>query len=509
MLIASSSGRPATLEAPPTMLIASSSGRPATVEAAELAAPGRPATVEAAELAAPGPRRDGKPRAPCTCFSLCSMAEIESFLDHIPSVVHSPRSPWHGYLRAVYRQPPPLPFALAALRFYYSNDQLYWPQTVEWPMSPCSQADGSRTMAGAKGASLGASGLKRSTPTSNKASSRLHRQERLEEEQRAAASRNFTDRRPRCPAAQCERWSWRAATGAALPNVTSASQAIGRDQLRAAVWFANRVGRSRGTLLLLRSEPPATRHDGGGHDLLRTSGFPRRRFWPGGSRLEVMRVNQPRGYEEGVIGYGLWFYAAPGSGMWLCTGEHALVLPHATDRFKLRAAWMTQVSAANRSAAVHDINAIRTRRKARDCFPLIAAALGFSTVQNVEGNHPLQGAAEVVSLAPSCMHAAAPIGTCPPRGLLSTGLPELHGGHGMQTCACDDAEPTLNCLGVASTQRMTQRPQQQRQHDTDHVAAESAPLVTQAIPPVLLEFGGSKSSTPWTFTRDNPCAGLV
>ena len=77
------------------------------------------------------------------------------------------------------------------------------------------------------------------------------------------------------------------------------------------------AGRSRGTLLLLRSEPfnaterraPAqsTRpHLWPLPSMMTSSGAPeinpRRRFWPSGSFVEVIRVNQPSMYEEGVNG---------------------------------------------------------------------------------------------------------------------------------------------------------------------------------------------------------------
>ena len=44
---------------------------------------------------------------------------------------------------------------------------------------------------------------------------------------------------------------------------------------------------------------------------------------------------------------GIWFYAAPGSGMWLCTGQRTLVLPQASDRPKLKAAWLEKVTEAS------------------------------------------------------------------------------------------------------------------------------------------------------------------
>ena len=145
---------------------------------------------------------------------------------------------------------------------------------------------------------------------------------------------------------------------------------------------------------------------------------------------------------------GIWFYAAPGSGMWLCTGQRTLVLPQASDRPKLKSAWLEKVTEASRSAAATDIRSLGDRKKGRDFFPLQAAALGYSTVQNLQGNYPLQGTAEIVAVSAGCMHGPEPIGTCPPRGLLTTGLPGRH-GHGMHPCMCDSAEPTLNCAGVA------------------------------------------------------------
>jgi hypothetical protein len=77
--------------------------------------------------------------------------------------------------------------------------------------------------------------------------------------------------------------------------------------------------------------------------------------------------------------------------MWLCTGQRTLVLPQASDRPKLKAAWLEKVTEASRSAAATDIRSLGDRKKGRDFFPLQAAALGYSTVQNLQGNYPLQG----------------------------------------------------------------------------------------------------------------------
>jgi hypothetical protein len=74
--------------------------------------------------------------APCTCFSLCTQSQAELFLRHLPTLVENASSPWFGYLTAVYRRRPALPFNLSALNFFYHRHQR-WPAEVEWPMSTC------------------------------------------------------------------------------------------------------------------------------------------------------------------------------------------------------------------------------------------------------------------------------------------------------------------------------------------------------------------------------------
>jgi len=439
----------------------------------------------------------GPPTQQCTCFSLCSMGEVDAFLDAIPASVHSQHSPWYGYLSAVYRQEElPLPFSLASLRFFYSNDPSYWPQEIEWPMAPCSPGKGVQHAARHSTTWVlrgNASSTRTFSAPSSSAVSNVHS-------------------RARCSDSECERWTWRAAQNG--HSSTSALRTLGRQHLRGSIWFANRAGRSRGSLLLLHTEPPSTSD---GREPIHVWPLPRaaeaptalhRRFWPSGSMLEVIRVSQPRAYEEGVNSYGIWYYAAPGSGMWLCTGERTLVLPRATDRPKLRTIWLKQVSAANRAAAAYDIGVISARRKARDCFPLMAAALGYTTVQNLEGNHPLQGATEVISLEPHSMHGDSPVRACPPQGMLSTGLPEQAGGSGVQSCECDDGEPTSNCLHVASQRHHGAHSDLRKIHSEGLPSKAASSPSSSTIGPVLVS-DARTWTYPWTPIRENPCAGLV
>ena len=74
----------------------------------------------------------------CWCFSTCTADEAADFLNAIPDVVSS-KSPWLGYLRAVYAEDVQLPFNLSRLNFFYHNDAV-WRRShpgVVWPMRPC------------------------------------------------------------------------------------------------------------------------------------------------------------------------------------------------------------------------------------------------------------------------------------------------------------------------------------------------------------------------------------
>ena len=247
----------------------------------------------------------------CTCFALCTLDGVHSFLAEIPATIYTQDSPWYAYLTAVYLTPPQLPFSLAALRFFYANDPLHWPADVENPLLPCVNTDHHRLV---RRTSKGKTSGDGSTTMSNKSSSSALLPP-------AETSRS-------CPPMHCERWTWRSKSGvkaapSSQPHSTvSAAHAIGRKQVRGAVWFSNRAGRSRGTLLLLRSEPinttandmrpstpfsrqytwPLSSMHGRPGSTEADGTVTRRRFWPSGSFVEVIRVNQPRVYAEGVNG---------------------------------------------------------------------------------------------------------------------------------------------------------------------------------------------------------------
>ena len=386
-----------------------------------------------------------KERSRCHCFSLCSMAAVHAFVASAPAVINSTRSPWSAYLRIVYGEAPRLPFALASLRFFYANDPHAWPLDVHWPMASCSNP--------------------------------------------AAPNKSLPGARPslRCRKAECERWSWSAPPD--LGHSGRFSDGV-HTVLRQALHFGSRRWRSRGTLLLVNQEPLEPGRDSsapmasapfpsrpfhwplhsaasstssststsapshsarGGRSL--HGGEARRRFWPSGTVAEVVRMRTSARYSEGMHGYGVWFYAAPGSGMWLCTGGRTLVIPATTKEFlqglgSLGAAWAEATPAA-RAAAAPDIEFLRKRRKGRDLFPAMAHGLGYSTIQRSQGNYPMLGTPELVALCTDCMHAQAPVGTCPPNGVVWRGLPTSEGGGGLAECACDESEPMLNCAHVA------------------------------------------------------------
>lgn len=75
----------------------------------------------------------------CACFHTCTRSAANAFLNSIPEVVESVRSPWYGYLQAVYGGAVPLPFPLRSLRFFYHNSarwRVLHPD-LDWPMPSC------------------------------------------------------------------------------------------------------------------------------------------------------------------------------------------------------------------------------------------------------------------------------------------------------------------------------------------------------------------------------------
>lgn len=284
----------------------------------------------------------------CSCFSLCSSREAAEFLAELPIMCNSTASPWYSYLLTVYAGvPPPLPFDLSRLRFFYANDPLYWPQHVEWPMAAC-------------GRPLGLA-------------------------------------MPRCAVDHCRKWT-------ASSPIESSSHVAQR--LLGVAWLPNRQRVSRGSLLMVQPEVAhksqfARRAHGSRRPTSSSSSQSHLLYSPSGAWLEVIRVAFGPPYDEGVHAYGLWFHVAPGSGIWLCTGS-TLVLTERVQAASLRRAYdgapLSVVPNTTRMALEANRTIVMTRSKGHDDFPLHASALGFDTVQNVDGNAPLTAIPEIVAL---------------------------------------------------------------------------------------------------------------
>lgn len=422
----------------------------------------RPATLDATAAAPTTGNRSssGRPRAPCACFSTCTRDKASAFVDeYLPISISSPQSLWYGYLTAVYTRPPPLPLATQELRFFYHNDASYWPPYVEWPMARCTMAsDDAR---------------KGSAPS------------------------------PACPASTCERWRQEAREEASAARAqapaASAMTRRGGKVVRNVIVFGRRDGRSRGSLLVLsdhlhrhdhatelcdqpgepghaRRKPSSCERVKGGAGVYMTLGAtPMQarpvRFWPTDSHAEVMRVDYDddrfasRGramYGEGMNGYGIWFYAAPGSGMWLPLGR-TLVAPHFLSGDSLNRTW-----AANASVDRTAVDRYRARTKGRtkgvERWPMYANGLGYDTVQKMGGTLPLE-ATEIVCVRPECVDARAAVHACPPSQLtLRVGVPPFAvvppspqtesspEPRNSSACVCDESEPMLNCRGVAEAE---------------------------------------------------------
>ena len=383
--------------------------------------------------------------APCTCFSVCTRNEAAAFVhEFLPSVIRSRTSPWAAYLFAVYGHQLTLPFDVSTIRFFYHNDHDYWPPDVEWPMATCGMNNG-----------LQATNASRGT----------------------------------CEPAACARWRHLATQEEeGAPARTSLL-------VRRVVTFGHALGRSLGSLIVLHHEPngepsasprgrraqcePSTPRASGEQsrrhckDKLATRQHPNilptpegaRRFWTSGTHAEVMRVNYDDArfdkqkmmrthnshakartrlrYEEGTHSYGIWFYAAPGSGVWLDLGK-TLLITSVVDSTALGSSWVANAS-INHSAWTADAKFLQARMKGRELWPLRASGLGYDSVQNIVGNAPLF-VSEFVAVRPQCMHGSV-AHTCVPQVHLTVGPPERVGEH--EPCVCTEQEPSLNCRGVA------------------------------------------------------------
>ena len=352
--------------------------------------------------------------ATCRCFSTCTPAEAASFLASIPTSIESSASPWVAYLEAVYAGPVPLPVDLKALNFFYHNDEAWRRHhpTVEWPMASCE------------------------TPTEW-----LWPYSMLPCSQ---AGRNATDcdpplggwpqpRVPQCTHAMCRRWYRRG-----MREATTAK----RNEHGVVV-----------ALLPARSGPPERVNSGtrtsSGVVLYGPNGgeasLPRfnHRAISSGKWAEVMRFGRP-GHEGGVreSGYGFWFFAATGSGIFLNVNRTWVLRDKDTDH-SLEQEYSLRM--ARSSLAVRDD---QTRHTLRGTYPRVAAkkdwaiarqaaALAVDTVQILTSR--ATRFKELVAVGP--MDAlSAHLGACPPVALRA-------GWAAARECVCDPADMLINCNG--------------------------------------------------------------
>lgn len=445
----------------------------------------------------------------CTCFSTCTKAAAALFVrDYLPRVVTS-RSPWFGYLAAIYPSLA-LPFDMEGLRWFYHNDGVLWPREVEWPMSTCHMKHGT--------VDANASG-------------------------------------PPCSSAVCDRWRrhhhhhhGRAANHSeSLRTHGRAANHLESLRIHGLVLFGTRTGLSRGSLLVAdtlveRHVSPSTAAAATvattttisscttGTQQATAMGWPHvdvrwptptpggarteatfeartahgsRRFWPSGARAEVIRMDNDderlgSRYTEGANGYGLWFYAAPGSGIFMDLGK-TLVIAHHVSRLALNATWHASSDPAiNRTASAAYLRTLRGRKKGREAWPLHAAGLGFDTVQKIDTSPPVF-ASEIIEVRAPCLHGPA-VRTCPgSRSALSTGAGQDAAAHGR--CVCDDMEPILTCRGVATSS--------QRRHRKSSPDSEEADERTTPAWPYWKEranYFNSYERFPWSYRvpRDPP-----
>ena len=357
-------------------------------------------------------------------------------------MVHDESSPWIGYLVAVYRERPPLPFSLANLTFFYHHDR-YWPADVEWPMATCPCKD--------------------TGPSQNG----------------CVADTNTTIQSYSCAADECQRWRGDRNPARSALHVWQRTRGYSQARFEVAL-LANDVGTSRGAIMTLHghgAKPTDGRAKKNDRDLPKGHTNP-------GSWVEVIRYHSRMG--EGVDNYGCWFGAgAIGSGIWLHTGltrteciwhSHSLhnkgeyspshyEWKEAMTRGKLGSTF--NVTAANEARwrllgpLGHSASLPQSLQAAkpdlfhynysRESQPYYAAALGLDSLKCITAWNGLD---ELVMLNAHCMNGTHPLLGCAPAGL------DLRSGWAHdKTCICDEPPiervtslkqiPPQNCRGVA------------------------------------------------------------
>lgn len=196
---------------------------------------------------------------------------------------------------------------------------------------------------------------------------------------------------------------------------------------------------------------------------------------------------------EGANEYGVWFYKAAGSGIWLNAGRTHTIFHRLRPNSSLERRWRAD------ALINHTAREVQWRRAPRrgEHFPMLGADLNLDTVQvqfrdvSWSSRRPY---AEVVCTAPGCMHAPAaqaptPIGACPAVVELRRGF-----AHSLP-CRCPAVgtfgrtvrgrvreEPTLRCAPVNGTLRHALPRLAAAHSHTSASATESGVVVDQREP---------------------------
>jgi hypothetical protein len=198
---------------------------------------------------------------PCQCFSICSQKDAEAFVEQLPRVIDSKRSPWWPYLQAVYKGAAPFPFHMYKLRLIWHNTPEWRAKHPDlwWPLHPCEPQPGYRKPARPGEAIMTqVGGLNQVRPAQPEP--------------------------PRCP--DCSGWL--------LPHESAPSLVPG---VRFATW-----GRPNSSLSLQTWWA-------WGSDVTR---------FPAHSWVEVTRFAR---FPEGFRGYGQWFHPMIGTDIWVNIGR--------------------------------------------------------------------------------------------------------------------------------------------------------------------------------------------
>ena len=338
-------------------------------------------------------------RVPCKCFSTCTNSEASDFIANIPNMIDSDTSPWYRYLEAIYGGPVDLPYALGTLRYVYHHTGV-WQRlhpSVEWPMPSCF--------------------VPRASIQS--AFSSMWSWPYIMDDLKEVGSPQH------CSQDVCKRWQL---ASRKLPGKNLAGLPIG---IAGVLNQGSGCNRSQilnsSNYVAYQHIPDITWGTSAGFRWNIANDMP---HVPDHSWVEVIRYNSPN---EGVGGYGTWFYFARGSGIWINVGKSMRQMEE-NDAKLLQALRRAELNALLNATILAFAKEARSSQ--------FGAELGMQVIANVLGFDSVQVSMDLASY------------DCPPDKSVLVHSPQiaLVKSVGEYCCsACDPFRRALMCGGGSTT----------------------------------------------------------